>query len=198
MFKLLDVIRDRRSDRHFANRPLEADAVEALLDAFRWAPSSNNRQPWRVLIASGAEANRIFDDALSAGNKQWAPVAPLKMVIIAVPEEQPEKNGVQNCMLDVGMAMENMLVQGYAMGLTIHAMAGWDYEKICKGFAIPATAKPVALMAAGHRGRVEDLAEEVRAKDMKLRTRKAISEFAYRDSYMSVLSTYDICSLPAG
>lgn len=183
MSKLIDAIRERRSDRHFANKPLEADKVEALLDAFRWAPSSNNRQPWRVLIASSAEANRVFDDALSAGNKQWAPVAPLKMVIIGMPDEQPEKNGMQNFMLDVGFAMENMMLQGYAMGLTIHAMAGFDYDKICKGFALPANAKPVALMAAGYRGRVEDLIEEVRAKDLKPRTRKAIGEFVYRDSY---------------
>lgn len=183
MSKLLPVIHDRRSDRHFANKPLEADTVEALLEAFRWAPSSNNRQPWRVVIAASPESNRVFDDALSAGNKQWAPVAPLKMVIIAVPEEQPEKNGVQNVMLDLGMAMENMMLQGYGMGLTIHAMAGWDYDKIVKGFAIPANAKPVALMAAGYRGRVEDLIEEVRAKDLKVRTRKAIGEFTFRDNY---------------
>lgn len=183
MSKLITDIRERRSDRHFANKPLEAETVEALLDAFRWAPSSNNRQPWRVLIASSAEANRIFDDALSAGNKQWAPVAPLKMVIIGMPEEQPERNGLQNFLLDLGFAMENMMVQGYAMGLTIHAMAGFDYDKICKGFALPPNAKPVALMAAGYRGKVEDLNEEVRAKDLKPRTRKAISEFTYRDTY---------------
>lgn len=183
MSKLLDAIRERRSDRHFANKPLEPEVVDALLEAFRWAPSSNNRQPWRLVIASSPEANRIFDDALSAGNKQWAPVAPLKMVIIGVPEEQPEKNGTQNYLLDLGFAMENMMVQGYAMGLTIHAMAGWDYEKIVKGFNIPANAKPVALMAAGHRGRAEDLIEEVRAKDLKPRTRKEIGEFTYRDHY---------------
>lgn len=183
MSKLLDVIRERRSDRHFTKKPLEPDIVEALLDAFRWAPSSNNRQPWRVLIASSAEAQRVFDDALSAGNKQWAPVAALKMVIIGVPEEQPERNGLQNFMLDVGFAMENMMVQGYAMGLTIHAMAGFDYDKICNGFNIPANAKPVAVMAAGYRGRAEDLTEEVRAKDQKPRTRKAIGDFTYCDSY---------------
>lgn len=185
MSKLLDVIRNRRSDRHFTHKPLEAETVEALLDAFRWAPSSNNRQPWRVLIASSVEAQGIFVDALSAGNKQWAPPAALKMVIIGVPEEQPERHGLQNFMLDVGMAMENMMVQGYAMGLTIHSMAGFDYDKICKGFNIPANAKPVAVMAAGYRGRVEDLIEEVRAKDLKPRTRKAIAEFTYRDSFGS-------------
>ncbi len=183
MSKMIDAIRDRRSDRHFASTPLDAATVETLLDAFRWAPSSNNRQPWRVLIAASAEAQRVFDDALSAGNKQWALVAPLKMVIIGMPEEQPEKNGLQHFMLDMGFAMENMMVQGYAMGLTLHAMAGFDYDKICQGFALPANAKPVALMAAGHRGKVEDLIEEVRAKDLKVRTRKAIAEFTYCDAF---------------
>ena len=184
MTKLIPAIHDRRSDRHFtANKPLEADVVEALLEAFRWAPSSNNRQPWRVLIASSAEAQRAYDDALSAGNKQWATVAPLKMAIIGVPEEQPEKNGMQNYMLDLGMAMQNMMVQGYAMGLTIHGMAGIDGDKISKAFNVPANARVVAGMVAGYRGRVEDLIEEVRVKDMKPRTRKAISEFTYRDNY---------------
>ena len=187
MSKLLDVIRDRRSDRHFANKPLEPETVEALLDAFRWAPSSNNRQPWRVLIASSAEANRIFDDALSAGNKPWAPAAPLKMVIVGVPEEQPERNGLQNFMLDVGFAMENMMVQGYAMGLTIHAMAGYDEQKVLKGFGIPAPFRVAALVAAGHRGTVESLPEEVRAKDLKPRVRKAVGEFAFRDTFGGAL-----------
>jgi nitroreductase len=184
MSKLIPAIRDRRSDRHFApNKPLEPEVIEALLDAFRWAPSSNNRQPWRVLIASSPEAQRIYDDALSAGNKQWATVAPLKMAIIGVPEEQPEKNGMQNYLLDLGMAMQNMMVQGYAMGLTVHAMAGVDGDKLAKGFDIPANARVAAGMVAGYRGRVEDLIEEVRAKDLKPRTRKAIGEFTYRDRY---------------
>ena len=179
MSKLIPAINDRRSDRHFANKPLDAETVETLLDAFRWAPSSNNRQPWRVLIASSADAQRAYDDALSAGNKQWATVAPLKMAIIGVPEEQPEKNGMQNYLLDLGMAMQNMMVQGYAMGLTMHAMAGLDGDKIAKAF----NAKVVAGMVAGHRGRVEDLIEEVRVKELKPRTRKAIAEFTYRDNY---------------
>ena len=44
-------------------------------------------------------------------------------------------------------------------------------------------AKVVAGMVAGHRGRVEDLIEEVRVKELKPRTRKAIAEFTYRDNY---------------
>ena len=183
MPQVLDVLMSRRSDRHFTQRPLEREVIDALLEAFRWAPSCNNRQPWRVLIAEGPEARAVFDDALSEGNKPWAPAAALKMVIIGNPEEQPDRNGLQSFMLDCGFALENMMIQGYAMGLTIHAMAGWDADKVTRGFRIPEPFKPVALVAAGYRGRVEDLPEAVQAKDRKVRTRKSIEEIVIRDAF---------------
>jgi nitroreductase len=42
---ILDVIRNRRSDRHFNGRPVAQSDIDVLIEAFRWAPSSTNRQP---------------------------------------------------------------------------------------------------------------------------------------------------------
>src|SRR5688572_24321645 len=78
MPQVLDVLMSRRSDRHFSAKPLEREVIDTLIEAFRWAPSSNNRQPWRLLIAESAEARAIYDDALSDANRLWAPAAPLK------------------------------------------------------------------------------------------------------------------------
>jgi ribosomal protein S18 len=78
--------------------------------------------------------------------------------------------------LDCGLALENLLIQGCALGLTTHAMIGWDFDKVTKAFAIPAPMRPVALVVAGYRGRIEDLPEEVAAKDRKPRTRKPAEE----------------------
>lgn len=183
MPQVIDAVMSRRSDRHFSKRPLEREVIDTLLEAFRWAPSSNNRQPWRLLIADSAQARAVYDDALSEGNKLWTPAAALKMVVIGNPAEQPDRDGLQCFMLDCGLALENMLIQGYALGLTIHAMVGWNSEKITRGFRIPAPMRPVALVAAGYRGRVEDLPEEVRVKDLRTRTRKTIGEFVVRDGF---------------
>lgn len=183
MSTLLDALSGRRSERHFAQRPLEAETVDTLIEAFRWAPSSNNRQPWRLLIAAGSEATAIFDDALTDANRAWAAAAPLKMVVIGNPDEQPDRNGLQCFMLDCGLALENLLVQGCAMGLTIHAMVGWDAAKVIRGFAIPEPMRPVALVAAGHRGRIEDLTPELQAKDRRPRTRKPAAEIVVRDRF---------------
>src|ERR687897_253735 len=134
MSQVLDVLMSRRSDRHFSKRALEPEAVDTLIEAFRWAPSSNNRQPWRLLIAESSEARAIYDDALSDANRLWAPAAPLKLVLVGNLDEQPDRNGLQCFMLDCGLALENLLVQGYSMGLTIHAMVGWDAQKVERGF----------------------------------------------------------------
>lgn len=183
MGTILDVLANRRSERHFAQRALEPETVDSLIEAFRWAPSSNNRQPWRLLIAADPAAIRVFDDALTDANRAWAAAAPLKMVVIGHPEEQPDRNGLQCFMLDCGLALENLLVQGYAMGLTIHAMVGWDAEKVSRGFAIPAPMRPVALVAAGHCGRIEDLTPELQAKDRRPRTRKPAGDIVVNNRF---------------
>lgn len=183
--EILELIRSRRSDRHFSDKPVTAADVDQLIEAFRWAPSSTNRQPWRLLFASSPDARAIFDDALSAGNKQWAPAAPVKMIVAGSSQEQPDRNGLHMWLLDAGLALENMLIQGYAMGMTIHAMAGFDEKKLLAGFAIPEPFRVAAVVAAGWRGTVESLPEEVRAKDLKPRTRKSAQEFVFRDRFGS-------------
>jgi nitroreductase len=86
-------------------------------------------------------------------------------------------------LLDCGLALENMLIQGYAMGMTIHAMAGYDEKKLLSGFGVPEPFRVAAAVAAGWRGKVESLPEEVRAKDLKPRVRKPAGEFVFRDTF---------------
>ncbi len=184
---ILEVLRNRRSERHFNGRPLEQQHIDLLIEAFRWAPSSQNRQPWRLILAESTEARAGFDAALSEGNRKWAPAAAVKFVVIGTPEEQPDRNGLNCWMLEAGIALENMLIQGCAMGLTMHAMAGWDEPKLLQCFHIPPPFRVAALMVAGYPGRVEDLAEDVRAKDLAPRVRKAVGEIAFRDVFGAAL-----------
>jgi len=47
-----DLIRKRWSPRAFADKPVPADVLRSLFEAARWAPSSNNEQPWAYLVAT--------------------------------------------------------------------------------------------------------------------------------------------------
>lgn len=47
---LLELMRSRRSIRHFQDRPVPPETLARLLEAARWAPSAHNRQPWRFAV----------------------------------------------------------------------------------------------------------------------------------------------------
>ena len=109
-------------------------------------------------------AQAKFNECLSEGNRQWAVAAPLKMIILGNPEEQPERNGQDRYLLDVGMALENLLLQGSDFGLTVHAMAGWDEAKVLESFNIPEPFRVAALFAVGYPGKTEELHPDVQEK----------------------------------
>lgn len=52
---VIKLIRKRRSIRHFKKDFVRPEAIKVILDAGRWAPSSNNSQPWQFVVVSEDE-----------------------------------------------------------------------------------------------------------------------------------------------
>jgi F420 biosynthesis protein FbiB-like protein len=63
---LYKLIRERRSIRRYAHRPVERALVERLLTAALWAPSAHNRQPWRFAAIEGVEVKERLADAMNS------------------------------------------------------------------------------------------------------------------------------------
>ena len=183
MVEIIASIRNRKSARHYDGRKLSQGEIDQLLEAFRWAPSSLNRQPWRVIVAQGQPASDAWNAALSETNRAWATAAPLKLVVLGNPEEQPDQHGQHRWLVDCGLALGQMLIQACAMGLSVRAMVGFDEERARAGFAIPAPFRVVVLVAAGYPGRVETLAPEVQEKERRPRVRKSIADIAFADRF---------------
>lgn len=52
---MIHVVRKRRSIRYFKTDSVRPEAIKVILDAARWAPSSNNSQPWQFVVVSEME-----------------------------------------------------------------------------------------------------------------------------------------------
>jgi len=67
-----------------AQDELERAELSALLEAARWAPSSQNSQPWRFLVTRRGEGahGRLFA-ALGPGNQAWAGAASALVLVAA-------------------------------------------------------------------------------------------------------------------
>ncbi len=63
-----DAMKSRTSTRAFLDKEVPREAVTAILDAARWAPSGVNMQPWRVAVVTGDTRNRIAERIINARN----------------------------------------------------------------------------------------------------------------------------------
>ena len=135
---LHELIRERWSPRAFADRLIEPEKIQSLLEAARWAPSSSNGQPWTYLLATKDDSEE-FDRLASClvdGNG-WAKRCAL--LILAVAATHFAHNGKPNrhAFHDVGLANENLVLQAGAMGLVVHQMAGFLPDRARELFEIP-------------------------------------------------------------
>lgn len=174
-----ELIQNRWSPRAFSDRAIPAEVLRSLFEAARWAPSSNNEQPWAYLVATMDDADS-FEKALGSlveFNANWAKKAPV--LVIAVAELAFAKNNApnRNAFYDVGAASLQLSIEATARGLVVHQMAGFDPETAKEAFNIPQGWEPIAAMAIGYPGETSSLPEPLQTREKAPRTRKPIREF---------------------
>lgn len=171
----------RRSPVAFSEKPVEPEKIRALFEAARWAPSSFNEQPWRFIYAvreNHIEFNRLLD-CLVEGNRIWARNAPMLVLSIARRNFTYNNKPNKHAFHDVGLAVGNLLTQATATGLMVHQMGGFSVEKAKKDLSIPGSYEPVAMIAIGYHGNVDDLPEDLRSRELQPRVRKELEEIVF-------------------
>jgi nitroreductase len=174
-----ELISHRWSPRAFADKLIEPAVLRSLFEAARWAPSSNNEQPWAYIVAtkdSPEQFARILG-TLVEFNQGWAKHA--SVLAIAVAELAFAKNGAanRNAQYDLGAATALLSLEATARGLFVHQMAGFDVEKARHVLSIPAGWEPLAALAIGHPGDASALPQPYKDREEAPRTRKPIAEF---------------------
>jgi nitroreductase len=109
------------------------------------------------------------------------------VLILSVSRETFEQNGKPNrwAQHDTGLATENLLLEAVELGLAAHPMAGYDPELARREFGIPEGFTPIAMIALGYpfTGKLEELDEKLRGKELASRQRNPISDIAFAGSW---------------
>jgi len=66
-----DVMRIRRTVRHFSDTPVDREVIEHCLLAAGSAPSGANLQPWHFVVVSSAEVKRRIREAAEAEEREF-------------------------------------------------------------------------------------------------------------------------------
>jgi nitroreductase len=180
-YPIEEILRRRWSPRAFSDRLVEPEKLQSLFEAARWAASSFNEQPWNFIVATNAnpaEHARLLS-CLVEGNQRWARAAPVLMVSVA--KLNFDKTGKPNrhAFHDVGLAVQNMIVEATALGLCVHQMAGFSREKVRETYGVPEGFEPVAAIAIGYGLAADELPEAFREFDLGARSRKPVDSFVF-------------------
>lgn len=156
----------RWSPRAMSGELLSSKEIETLFLAAQLAPSSYNNQPWRFIYAEREMPEwDVFFDLLVEFNQGWAKDAAL--LIVAVSSNTFAHNGEKSRThsFDTGAACENLALQGTAMGLVVHGMEGFDYDKARTALHIPEGYTVEAMFAVGKPGDISRLPEALRDRE---------------------------------
>ncbi|MCO6436233.1 MAG: nitroreductase family protein [Phycisphaerae bacterium] len=156
----------RWSPRAMTGEPIDDHDLMTLFEAARWAPSTYNEQEWRFLYAKrDTEHFGTFFGLLMEANQVWCEKAAVLLVVLS--HKVFMRNGHPNPVhtFDTGAAFENLALQGTAMGLVVHGMAGFDYDRAKKELNVPDDFKVEAMVAIGRPGDPADLPENLRERE---------------------------------
>jgi nitroreductase len=144
-----EIIKKRRSIRHFTSQNVEAEKIEALLHAAMYAPSAVNKQPWHfIVIDDRTVLNKIME--IHPHSKMFE-TANLGILICGDLQLQ-HAHGYW--IADCAAATENLLLAATALELGSCWVGVYPREERMKDmkelFQLPSHVEAFALIAVGY------------------------------------------------
>ena len=152
------LISQRQSTRAYADRPVEPEKLEQLIEAVRLAPSASNSQPWKLLLVTEPTLKDQISQAtystLISFNK-FVPQAPvLAVLVIELPKVITQIGATLKNrdfpLIDIGIAAAHFCLQATVLGLAT-CMLGWfDERRVQELLQIPQHKRIGLLISLGY------------------------------------------------
>ncbi len=174
-----ELIRERWSPRAFSETAVSPEILRSLFEAARWAPSSNNEQPWAFLVGTRGDGDTFKKilGTLVEFNQTWAKHAPVLAIAVSELAFAKNRHSNRNAFYDTGAAVSQLTTEATSRELFVHQMAGFDPSKAVEAFAIPNGWEPIAVLAIGYAGDPQTLPDALRERELAPGTRKPLQEF---------------------
>ena len=155
---------NRQSCRSYdAERPIEQEKLNAILESARLSPSACNGQPYHITVCRGETAKQVAKATMGVGINKFAPEAPILLVISEKPYVKSAALGAKvkgndYRSIDIGIVAAYITAEATAQGLG-SCILGWlDDAKIREICGLSGFVRLVITLGY--------------AKDDKLRTKK--------------------------
>jgi len=165
------LFRQARSANTFTDEPVSDEQVEAIYDLAKWAPTSMNNQPLRIVLVRSPQARERLVATLSEGNRAKTAAAPLVAILAAdhgfherLAKTFPHFPGArdlfaaddamraQSADLNATLQVAYLILAVRAAGLAAGPMTGYDAAALNDEFFPDGGHKVVAVVNIGRPG----------------------------------------------
>lgn len=182
-YPILPLLLERHSSRAMSGEIVTEHELMTLFEAAKWAPSSFNSQPWRFIYATQEDGRwHEFLSLLVIFNQEWAKSA--WALVLVVSHKNFAKTGefAVTHSYDTGSACQNMVLQGFSMGLRVHPLSGFDYARARDLIELPEDYAVEVMFAVGKPGPISVLSEKLQAAE-GLTQREPLSKLVFREHF---------------
>ncbi len=174
---------NRWSPRAMSGEELGKEELIQLFEAARWAPSSMNNQPWRFLYALKNTAHwETFFGLLTPNNQTWCKKAAALIVVISKKTFDFNGKPARTHSYDAGAAWVSLALQASFLGLVVHGMQGFDYERTKMELRVGDEYQVEAMAAVGRPGKADDLPFALEQREFPS-NRKKLEELVFEGGF---------------
>lgn len=148
----------RQSCRSYAaDRAVEEEKLQAILEAARLAPSACNGQPYHLTVCRGELAQEVAKATMGMGMNKFAADAPVQIVIsekpyVASAAMGAKVKGNDYRSIDIGIMTAYLTAEATAQGLSTCILGWFDDAKIRKLCDIDGTVRLVVTLGYAKEG----------------------------------------------
>ncbi len=182
MSDFMEILKTRRSIRHYKEDQVPEESLNRVLEAVQWSPSWANTQCWEIVVAKDPRAKEQLAESIPTGNpgKKAVTGAPLVLALCGKLNESGYYKGNVTTkfgdwfLFDLGIASQSICLAAQSQGLGTVILGLFDHDKAKAALDIPEGYELCVLIPMG-----------VAAKDSKAPKRKDISSFTHEDVFKS-------------
>jgi nitroreductase len=145
---VLEVIKARGSIRSYKDKPIPKQVLLDVLEAARMAQSAANRQPWEFIVVTDRAIRKKLVQA--AGNQSFVGEAATVVVCLANPEESASVGPFEGFLIDLAIAIENMVLTAWDLGIGSCWIGAYNEEKLKELLDVPRNLRVTSLLTLGY------------------------------------------------
>jgi len=174
---------NRWSPRAMSGEEIGREELMRMFEAGRWAMSSMNNQSWRFLYAFRDTPHwEKFFGLLTPNNQGWCKNAAALIVVVSKKTFDFNGKPARTHSYDTGAAWYSIALQGSMMGLVVHGMQGFDYDRAASELGVTDEYQVEAMAAVGRPGSKEDLPLALQEREVPSQ-RKKVEEIAFEGGF---------------